>query len=109
LIDGFSSNDPVGLGALAARRRISFGLPAFSARNIPIPACMTGPRPSAAINSASIAICHGSVSWSAFLSFRIQARASATVRSSGPFGSGIGSSKRRTKAIDNSQLTEQIF
>jgi hypothetical protein len=74
----------------------------FKARSTPMRACISGPRSSAAINSASIAACHSSdcrvlpgdaMTWLA---------ASLSVRQCPAAGSVIGSSKRR----DQSTMTQ---
>ena len=70
-------------------------------------ACISGPRSSAAINSASIAVCHSSdcrvlpgnaMTWLA---------ASLSVRNVLPPGSGIGSSNARDQGISPSAALEQ--
>jgi hypothetical protein len=74
---------------------------------MPTRACISGPRSSAAINSASIAACHSSdcrvlpgnaMTWLA---------ASLSVRNVLPPGSGIGSSKRRDQGISSSAGLER--
>jgi hypothetical protein len=75
----------------------------FSALNMPMRACISGPRSSAAINSASIAACHSSdcrvlPGGKAMMYLA----ASLSVRSVLPPGMLIGSSKRRDHGISSS-------
>ena len=75
--------------------RSTFRLRALS---MPMRACIKGPRFSAAMISASTAVCHASRFCSAFGSFMMQSAASRRLTNSRPPASRTGSSKGRAQA-----------
>jgi hypothetical protein len=79
----------------------STGLPAFSARFMPMSACINGPLSSAAMITASAGACQCGLLCSAFGSFRMNCAASCSVTIGLPLV-GIGSMKQRDQGIHDS-------